>query len=230
MASTTAREVRDLLRQRDYVKLAGLCWEDHQYWKAVKFAVYEADESISWPAIEVAARLMQQHWESGDQERVREYIRNLLWSLNDESGGIGWNAPQTIAEIIIRIPELVEPYASMMISRTMEEPPLVANGLWAIGRLGSYAQQAVAFFWEIIRPTLISSDPQTLGVACWAMGEVGFAPAARMIQTLAGRSESVRIYIDGEFREHSLGAWATAALDKFPDIRYRNSSTGREEA
>jgi len=216
MASTTAREVRDLLRQGDYVKLTSLCWEDHQYWKAVKFATYEADESISWPAIEVAARLMQQHWESGQQERVREYIRSLLWSLNDESGGIGWNAPQTIAEIIVRIPELVEPYVSMMISRTMEEPLLVPNGLWAVGRLGSYAREAVAFFWEVIRSAFTSCDPQTLGVACWAMGEVTFPPAAALIRPLVSRPEPVCIYIDGEFKERTLGAWATAALDKLP--------------
>ena len=47
---------------------------------------------------------MQRWWQSGKHEKVRIYIRTLQWSMSDESGGIGWNYPQTIAEIIVHIP------------------------------------------------------------------------------------------------------------------------------
>jgi hypothetical protein len=54
--------------------------------------------------------------------------------MTEESGGIGWNSPQTIAEIIANIPQLLNPYGSMMISYSFEEPPLLKGGLW--GRVG----------------------------------------------------------------------------------------------
>lgn len=89
---------------------------------------------------------MQYWWQSRQHERVREFIRNLFWSMNDESGGIGWSSPQTIAEIIVNIPEILDPYGSMMIAHSIEEPPFVKGGLWGIGRLGKMIADAVDFF------------------------------------------------------------------------------------
>ena len=143
---------------------------------------------------------------------MREYIRGLFWSLNDESGGIGWNAPQTVAEIITLIPELIEPYGSMMIDRTIEEPLLVPSGMWAIGRLGRRIEPAVEFFKDVVLKSFKVADPQTLGLVAWAMGEVAFAPALPMLKTLQGRQEQVRIYIDGDFCEKPLGQWAEDAI------------------
>lgn len=216
MADTVREEVRELLIRRDYVNLVHLCREDRRYWKSVRFAAYDADEAVFWPAIEVIARVMRQHWESGQEETVREYIRSLLWSLNDESGGIGWNAPQTIAEIIVLIPELLDPYAGMMISRTREEPLLLPNALWAVGRLGRLIEKEITFFQESILKALRIDDPRTLGVACWATGETGFVPAAPLIRALTERREDVRLYLEGEFLLRPLGEWAREALDKLP--------------
>ena len=37
-----------------------------------------------------------------DMEAARIVMRRLLWSLNDESGGIGWGAPESMAEAMCR--------------------------------------------------------------------------------------------------------------------------------
>ena len=111
--------VYTLLRERDYDQLIVFCEEDRQAWKTLRDSLYETDENLIWPAIESIAMLMGKWWQAGEGEKVREYIRRLFWALNDESGGLGWNAPQTIAEIIVLIPELVDPYGRMVIDRTM---------------------------------------------------------------------------------------------------------------
>ena len=36
-----------------------------------------------------------------DMESARIIMRRLMWTLNDESGGIGWGVPEAMAEIII---------------------------------------------------------------------------------------------------------------------------------
>lgn len=214
MSRAVVQHVKDLLLRKDLDSLVERCESDRQYWKALRFVLYEPDEDFLWPAVKAVALLMERWWASGEEERVREYIRTLLWSLNDESGGIGWNAPQTIAEIIVNIPSLLEPYASMMITRTLEEPPLVNSCLWAIGRLGERVHRVLEQFDDLALAVFRSTSPQTLGLAAWAMGEAAFAPADPHLQGLRNRPDTVRIYLDGRPVDKPIGEWATEALDR----------------
>jgi hypothetical protein len=40
------------------------------------------------------------HLADKDMESARVIMRRLMWSLNDESGGIGWGAPEAMGEIV----------------------------------------------------------------------------------------------------------------------------------
>jgi hypothetical protein len=42
--------------------------------------------------------------------------------MNDESGGLGWHAPEMIAEILINVPALIPEYAGLLPSYLREEP------------------------------------------------------------------------------------------------------------
>ena len=206
--------VEDLLRKRDFGRLLDLCDRDMRFWQEVRFRLYDIDEMLRWPAIEMAARFMKYRWQSGQGEKVRQYIRTLFWSLSDESGGIGWSAPQTISEIIALIPELIDPYGSMMIAYSIDEPPLVKGCLWGIGRLSRSIVEAVDFFKDKILAVFQSDDEETLGLACWAMGETGFTLALHLLKKLLLRTDPVQIYIRGDFRESTLGQWAEEAIGK----------------
>jgi hypothetical protein len=214
MDESIKKQVRGFLEQRDYKRLVDLCEKDRHFWKELKFYLYDVDEAVRWPAIEAAAKLMQRWWELGKKQKVREYIRNLFWLMNDESGGIGWSSPQTIAEIIVYIPELIDPYGNMMIAHSLEEPPLVKGGLWGIGRLGKRLAEGIDFFQGKVLAAFQSKDIETLGLAAWAMGEVNFKPALPFIKALRGHRETVRIYKEGIFHEKTLGEWAEEALGK----------------
>ena len=214
MDKLTQQRARTLLVQRKYDELLDLCEQDRRFWKTLRMDLYEIDEAIRWPAIEAIAKLMKRWWQSGRQEVVREYIRNLMWSLSDESGGNGWNAPQTIAEIIIAIPQLLEPYGSMMLVRAMEESLLIKSGLWGMGRMGKRIKGAVESSSEGVLAVFKIDDPETLGLAAWAVGEVGFVPALPFLEMLKDRKDPVPIYIDGSFHEKSMGWWAREAINK----------------
>lgn len=202
--------------------LLDLCEVDKNAWKVLRASLYATDEHIYWPAIEAIARLMQRWWQAGNQESVQEYIKGLFWSLNDESGGIGWNAPQTIAEIIFLIPSLIEPYGHMMIDRTMTEPLLVQNGLWAIGRLGSLIETAVDFFKDVVLSVFESDDPKTIGLAAWAMGEVGYIPALSFLESLKDRTEPVQIYVNGDLHQKTIGDWSQDSIEKIKSRQIEN--------
>ena len=214
MDKAIKQKARDLLLHKNFNDLLDLCEKDRRFWSVLRLCLYETDDSIRWSAIEATAGLMKRWWQAGREEKVREYIRGLLWLLNDESGGIGWSAPQTIAEIIVAIPELLEPYGGMAIARALEEPPLVKSGLWAMGRLGKRIAEVVGLFQNMILGVFESDEPETLGLAAWAMGEAGFAPALPSLEALKDSREPVRIYIDGEFQEKPLEWWTKEAIRK----------------
>jgi hypothetical protein len=213
MDRSTIQHARSLLLDLDIERLLDLCQSDRRYWWALRLILNESDE-IRWPAIEAAGGLMERWWQEGRQEKVRDYLRKLLWSLTDESGEIGWNAPQTVAEIAVRIPELLEPYGIVAIARALHEPLLVDGGLWAAGRLGSRAGRAIATFPDLALGAFDSDDPETLGLAAWAVGEAGFAPAAPHLRSLEERTEPVSIHVCRQRRTQTLGQWASEALSK----------------
>jgi hypothetical protein len=215
MDKSIKQQVKDLLERRDDIRLLEICENDRHFWRELQFCLYDIDERIRWPAIEVVAKFMQRWWQIIERkEKVRVYIRNLFWSIKDESGGIGWSSSQTIAEIIVNIPELLDPYGSMMIAHAFEEPPLIKGGLWGIGRLGKRITEAVDFFQAKVLAAFRIDDVETLCLAAWAMGEAGFKPSLPYIEKLSGRKEHGRIYIKGDFHEKSLGEWAKEAIVK----------------
>ena len=42
--------------------------------------------------------------------------------MNDESGGLGWHAPELIGEILVNVPDLIPEYANVLMSFLHEEP------------------------------------------------------------------------------------------------------------
>lgn len=214
MKEVIKAQVRELLKQREYDHLVDLCVVDRHAWQELRFRLYEIDERIRWSAIEAAAKLMKRWWQLKQQEKVRDFIRNLFWSMTDESGGIGWSSPQTISETIVNIPEILDPYGSMMIAYSIEEAPLMKGGLWGIGRLGKMIADSMDFFQEKILAVFQNDDPEVLGLAAWAMGEVGFKASLSYLENLRERNEPVRIYTNGDFYEKPLGQWAEEAVNK----------------
>jgi len=212
--SLPKQQVHDLLLRRDFIGLVELCEEDRRSWRTLWATLYDEDENLRWPAIEAVAKVMERWWQAGQKENVREYIRRLLWSMCDEAGEMGWSAPQTIAEIISAIPELLEPYGSNMIARAFDEPTLVAGGLWGIGHLGTKMKEAVESAQDVILGVFNTGDTEILGLAAWAMGETGLKAALPYLVELTGRKESVQIYINGDFCQKTVDQWAQQAVVK----------------
>ena len=54
-----------------------------------------------------------------DIEFARTIMRRLMLSLTEESGGIGWGAPEAMGEIMARSEKLAEEYHKILISYTI---------------------------------------------------------------------------------------------------------------
>ena len=80
---------------------------------------YEEDTKISDNAIQ-ASGLAACVIAGRDPEYVRNYLLRLFWLLNDESGGIGWRAPELIGEILHHCPQFSQ-FFPMLISLAYDE-------------------------------------------------------------------------------------------------------------
>ncbi len=189
--------------------------------------ICRSNEVVRWHAISAmgltVARLARE-----DIEQARIIMRRLLWSLNDESGGIGWGAPESLAEIMCHHPGLADEYVHMLLSYMREdgdeiwqdgnflEHEMLQQGLmWAAGRLGKSRKSLVLEkgMANDIPPYLDSPDATVRGLAARAMGLVGVASRLDRLAQLRDDQAQIRLYDDGLLQTVRVGELASMSFD-----------------
>jgi hypothetical protein len=160
-----------------------------------------SDEQTRWRAVTAMGAVVANLAEK-DMESARVVVRRLMWSLNDESGGIGWGAPEAMGEIIASHEGLAKEYASVLISYVREDgnfleyEPLQRGAVWGIGR----ATQARPHLVQDAGPHLLlfleSPDATVRGLAAWAVGLLGAEAARPQLEALLEDGAEVPLYID----------------------------------
>lgn len=82
---------------------------------------YDKENSMSWKAIKAMGHIAKAYVSVENIEPLKNTIRKLLWSMTEESGGIGWRAAELIAEIIYANPSLFEDIIPILWSYREEE-------------------------------------------------------------------------------------------------------------
>lgn len=189
-------------------------------------ALYRPEEMLRWHTVtifgEVLSRLADRNMEA-----ARIVMRRYLWSLNDESGGIGWGAPEAMAEAMYHHDGLCDEYLHMLISymrpdgplehqdgNYLELPELQRGLLWGIGRLAE--KRADLLLERNVVPDLLaylsSQDATVRGLAAKALGLLGGSGFGEELQPLLGDGRPVRLYGDGRISVVTVSELATEAL------------------
>jgi len=191
-------------------------------------AICRPEEPLRWHAVQ-AMGVSVSRLADTDMEAARIVVRRLLWSLNDESGGIGWGAPEALAEIMSQHQRLAGEYVHMLISymrddglelcqegNFLEHAVLQRGLLWGIGRLARVRP-------EILRehgvaadllPYLDSDDHVVRGLAARALGLLPAPQAAAAITKLAGDATPVSLYEEGALRTVTVEELGREALQR----------------
>ena len=161
------------------------------------------DQKIKWRAVTAigvtVANLAEKDMESG-----RVVMRRLMWMLNDESGGIGWGAPEAMAEIMACHEGLAREYVNILISYMQEEAGLPERELlqpgvvWGVGRLAQ-ARPALMRAKDAGRrlgPYLESGDATVRGLAVWAMGLLEDNTSRAKLEGFLCDNAEVEIYLN----------------------------------
>lgn len=196
---------------------------------ALFFGICHAEEAVRWHAISIMGRAVARLAEQ-DMEEARVILRRMLWSLNDESGGIGWGAPESMAEIMCYHRGLADEYIHMLISymrpdgeeewqdgNFLEHEMLQQGLLWAVGRLAQCRREHLLArgAGNDVLPYLNSPDAAVCGLAARATGLLGETGGLDRLRELAGTDQrTLRLYEQGVLRTVSIAELAGQALEE----------------
>ncbi len=202
-----------MVEQRDLGRLAAAAGRERRVVSVLFPFTYRIDGLLRWRAVEAmgvaAGRVADQ-----DPEFVRGVLRRLMWSLSDESGSIGWSAPEAIGEILANRPDLFGDYAPLLVSlfENLEESYFHAGILWAIGRVAAKSPDLVADACQPALAFLGNPRPQVRGLAAWCLGRLGCPGVAEPLLALRADHDELEMYQDGDLQRVTVGHLAREAV------------------
>ena len=174
-------------------------------------------ERIKWRAVTALGKVVSKLAVS-DLESARIVMRRFIWNLNDESGGIGWGCPESMAEVMVQNQTLADEYGCILVSyiqpegNYLEHEILQRGVLWGVGRLAHACPHYTRNIGRYLIPCMESADPHLRGLAAWAAGPVGATTTIPHLKELSDDSGRLMLYRDGEFEDHTVGELARDAL------------------
>ncbi len=191
-------------------------------------ALCSSTELIKWHAISCFGSVVSRIADR-DIEAARIIMRRFLWSLNDESGGIGWGAPEAMAEIMLQNDTLFSEYIHMLISYMREDgPEMLQDGnylelpalqrglLWGIGRLllGRQQEMLSRGVANDLKLYLTSTDKIVQGIAAWCLGMCANNRIIKDLHVLTKIDTTFNIYINGRLEEVSVADLAIDSINQ----------------
>ena len=136
---------------------------------------YDKDATVSDNAIK-AMGLAAKSIAKRDPEYIRNYLLRLFWLVNDESGGIGWRAPEMIGEILYNCPRFVQffPLLISLLDLETEDAPRFRTGtLWAIGRVAQVNRRGMLLALPHVQTfTTNNENTNTKEMAVWCVKQL----------------------------------------------------------
>ncbi len=188
-------------------------------------ALCNADQKVRWHGITMFGQAVSRMAEHS-REDARVVMRRLMWSLNDESGGIGWGAPEAMGEIMACSEPLAREFHPILLSYLHEEEsgednylelaPLRRGAVWGVARLAQVRPkllQRPESHEDLLR-TLEDDDPSIRGLGAWAAGLLQIQGAGPALHNLFQDDSSIVIYRDRTFVPVTVSELARRAVER----------------
>lgn len=183
-------------------------------------------EAVRWRAAlafgRAVARLADGHSPGEGLEPARVVLRQCLWRMNEESGGLGWGIPEALGETLARHERLAGEFHRVLASYVrqelrgegnyLEHVPLRRAVFWALGRLAEVRPGLVRGEVRALTDGLGEEDAACRGLAARACGLAGVIEALPLLEALAGDPAGLDLWLDGEARAATVGGLASEAL------------------
>jgi len=221
------KQAASALEVNDLNVIVSLARQDRKVISRLVRLAYDKNTLVGWRAIK-AIGLVAREMITTDLDFLRETCRKLIWSLSDESGGIGWSAPEMLGEIVSADPKRFKDFIPLIASvYEIEEDVFRGGVLFALGRIAGPAPELVASYQKIIIASLMDKDPivkirgiELVGLL-WSFGKSSAVWSREYGDRLIAAVQDLRmdkgeawIYRGDRFSSVVVGEEANACLNK----------------
>lgn len=153
--------VLQALESNDLDIVVSLARENRKAMSLLIRMAYDKETLVGWRAIKAVGRTAKELAKS-DHEFLRITVRKLLWSLSDESGGIGWSAAELLGEIVSSDPERFADIIPLIAEvYDIEERTFRPGVVYALKRIAKVSPESVVKYQDVILRALVDSDAMT---------------------------------------------------------------------
>lgn len=177
-----------------------------------------ADKVLRWRSVTAIGEIVEETIRQDGFEKARIIIRRLMWTLNEESGGVGWGAPEAMGEIMARVPKLAEEYHRILFSyiddhgNYLDYAPLREGVLWGIDRLAQVRPEMCIEAVGLTGDYLAADTPFARGIAAVIAGRLKNRSAKERLRVLTADTALFELYQGGYFKQKTIGSAAEEAL------------------
>jgi hypothetical protein len=215
------------LEADDFVAITSRAEIDRKVLSTLIRFSYDKETLVGWRAIK-AAGLVARTVVKTDHEFLRDTCRKLLWSLTDESGGIGWSAPEILGEIVsadpVRFDDIIPLIAQVY---EVEEDFFRSGVLYALGLIAKSAPGRIVGFQKVLIFSLADKDPLTRVRGLQLLETLWASKAARdlwsseycnrirgMTASMISDKSEAWVYDNSEFKSIMVGELAENMMKK----------------
>jgi HEAT repeat protein len=147
------------MESNDLEAIVSLARSDRKIVSLLVRLAFDKETLVGWRAIK-AVGLIAREIVATDVEFLRETCRKLLWSLSDESGGIGWAAPELLGEIVSSDPKRFADIVPLIAQvYDVEEDVFRSGVLYALSLIGEKAPELVLRHADVVLKGLSEANP-----------------------------------------------------------------------
>lgn len=154
------KELQGALERNDIALVAGSVQAERKLISLLVRISYDKETLAGWRAIRAMGAAARELVKT-DAAFLRETCRRLLWTLNDESGGIGWSSPELLGEIVSADPDRFSDIVPLIAQAyDFEEQTFRAGVVYALGRIAGTHPMLAAVHPGVPEAALSDPDPR----------------------------------------------------------------------
>lgn len=201
---TLKNNIKAALLKPDFDSIVSMALKEKRVFRILISLAYDKTELICWRAIEAIGKAAGA-LKKKDPDFVRNIVQRLLWSLSEESGGIGWSAPDMLGEIVINAPDVFPDIPPIILSFN-EEESFLPGVLRAMGRIAEAGINGLdrSLCRDIIIRSLNDKSPFVRGIAIWAASMLKMMELKDRVSSLLKDDDSFLLYEDHGLKEISV--------------------------
>ncbi|WP_457572024.1 DVU0298 family protein [Desulfovulcanus sp.] len=187
-------------------------------------ALLSPDPKIKWHSVTAFGFVVDQIAKESIEE-ARIIMRRFMWMLNDESGGIGWGAPEAMGEVMAWNQKLAMEFHPILISYLLEDEqgkdnfleyaPLRRGAFWGLARLAQtrpeLAKKAQS---KIISALGCEDDAYILIYILLYIQLFGGGEIKQHVQRLLQDERQVEVYWDQKFSKVTVRGLASQVVEE----------------